>query len=1738
MLIEDMPIGDDRINRLRQAAELYLLQVVEDSSYVGIVTFNNEGEIRSQLRQIVNKDIRKELASYLPTAAPTGGTNVCVGLQLGFEVIKNQEGNIYGSEIILLTAGEDSGIIECFSNVINSGSIIHTIAFGPSAAKEVEQLAHETGGLTFFASDRLDSNDLIDGFSAISSGSGDTSSHSIQIESAGERTESCKLFSRTVTIDSTVGKDTFFVVTWQTAEPPKITLLDPNGKNYTNKDFEVNTVLQVARLQIPGIAEVGEWTYALMNTHLSPQALTMTVTSRAANSTIPAITVKAHMSSDRNEYPRSMVVYARVSQGLSPILGANVTAIIKPGTGDPIVLGLLDNGAGSDIVKNDGVYSRYIYSFSENGRYNLKVCVQRASKTVRPYPIVPWSHSMYIPGYIENGKIQMNPPRPSVISNEDIQTRAGGFSRTASGGSFIMSAVPTRPHNDVFPPCKIIDLHARTANDMIILSWTASGDDLDQGQAASYEIRTSESPLELRDNFDKAILVNTSDLTPQHAGYKEIFVFKPEAFATENITIIYVAVRAIDKASLHSDVSNIAQAVKFVLPMDYLTVRGSMVQLKNGGYEDIVIAINPGLPENDNIIRNIKDMVKEASSYLFNATKQRFFFKAVKIIIPLHWLPKPEYLSIKTESYDKADVIVANPFLKYGDDPYTLQYGRCGEKGRYIHFTPDFLLNDNLYNIYGPRAKVFVHEWAHLRWGVFDEYNNDAPFYVSTNSGKASVEATRCSASVTGKYIVQSTTKECKYDEQTKLYEAGCKFVPNKIQNAPASIMYMQNLPSNNRINRLYQSAEIFLLQIVEMGSWVGMTTFQSTAQIKINLQQIVSENVRQNLIKHLPTSADGGTNICEGVRKGFEMIKQKYTNLYGSEIVLLTDGEDTCMSNCLTEVEKSGSIIHTIALGPNAAPELEQFSDVTGGLKFYATDTVDSNGLIDAFSGISSGSGNISEQSIQLESTARSVAVKQWMNGTVTVDSTVGNDTFFVVTWDGITSPLDILLRDPKGKEYRTSDFTVSVLNLRTARLNIAGTAEVGDWYYWIQNNHTDSQVISMIVTSRAASLAVPPVTVKAHMNKDTNNFPNPMVIYAEVSQGFLPVLGATVMATVEPQTGSAMDLKLLDDGSGADITKNDGIYSKYFTSFKGNGRYNLKVRVQGKDKTVRLGRRQSRALYIPGYIENGEIKMNAPRPEVSDDEIQAKLGSFNRVASGGSFVVEKVPSRGTTDVFPPCKIIDLEAQYEENKIHLSWTAPGNDFDVGQAERYIIKMSESLLDLRNIFENATSVNTSSLVPNPAGTKESFQFKPENFTIENGTIIYFAICAIDNASLTSEVSNIAQAALFLPPKESSSSSVPGDKGSDIVKNDSVYSRNIYSFFENGRYNLKVCVQRASKTVRPHPIVPWSHSMYIPGYTENVPMVKSSTVQLKNGGYEDIVIAINPELPEDHNIIRNIQAMIKEASTYLFHATKQRFFFKAVKIIIPLHWLPKPDYLNVKTESYDKADVIVANPFLKYGDDPYTLQYGGCGEKGRYIHFTPDFLLKDNLNNIYGSRAKVFVHEWAHLRWGVFDEYNNDAPFYVSVNSGTGSVEATRCSGDITGKYIVQSCTGNSCTTRECKYDQQTKLYEAGCKFVPDKTQNALASIMYMQSLPSPILPGLTDTDAYRVLWDGVLTVSAGDQDRLELPLTLTKFSEALHQMLTNKSPDMDGLTVEFYRVFWDILSPDLAIIWAESLEVG
>ncbi|XP_068095968.1 calcium-activated chloride channel regulator 4A-like isoform X2 [Hyperolius riggenbachi] len=845
-----------------------------------------------------------------------------------------------------------------------------------------------------------------------------------------------------------------------------------------------------------------------------------------------------------------------------------------------------------------------------------------------------------------------------------------------------------------------------------------------------------------------------------------------------------------------------------------------MVKVNNGGYEDIVIAINPGVKEDTRIIENIKGMINEASGYLFKATKQRLHIKSVKILLPYSW--SGNYAKPKSETYDKADIIIAEPYLKFGDDPYTQQYEGCGSPGKYIHFTPNFMTNDTLLSVYGQRGRAFVHEWAHLRWGVFDEYSLETPYY-SVIPFKP--EATRCSADIFGVNIIQRcdgcTYDPCNFDSGG-LYEEGCVFVPDKSQPVSESLMYMQALtdvtefcngnnhntdapnlqnqrcnyrstwdvimdssdissslpqPSltipeptftllqyservltlvldvsgsmgnYNRIQRLYQAADVFLIQIIETNSSVGMVKFSSSAFVLSQLLQIRSDAERQQLKQLVPTTASGGTNICSGILAGIQVNKGNTGSSHGTEIVLLSDGEDNYDTNlCYSDIINSGAIIHVIFLGLNEEPKLAKISMDTGGVQYLATDEVDTNGLIDAFTGISAGNGMVTQQSLQLESTASTLQPQSCLNGTVFIDSTVGKDTFFLVTWQ--TAVPNINLADPNGQIYTQAEF-VNDSTSRSSRLAISGNAKQGPWVYNLCNAKSTVEAVGIVVNSKAIDENIPPIIVNAHMNQDTSQYPNPMVIYASVSQGLIPVVGAKVTAIIEPVSGAVVTLELLDNGAGPDIIKNDGIYSRYFMQFSVNGRYGLKVRVEGNKSKVRLVAPKNRALYIPGFISNGTISMNPPRPENSDEDLN--VGDFSRTASGGSFVVTNVPTDAQPDMYGPEKITDLKAKIETDIIVLSWTATGDDLDQGNASSYDLRMNTNLNDLRNNFNQSTPVDISSVIPQPAGSSETFEFIPENIIIENGTILYFALIAVDKAAHKSDASNIAQAALILPP---------------------------------------------------------------------------------------------------------------------------------------------------------------------------------------------------------------------------------------------------------------------------------------------------------------------------------------------------------------------------------------------------
>ncbi|XP_073935675.1 calcium-activated chloride channel regulator 4-like [Castor canadensis] len=854
----------------------------------------------------------------------------------------------------------------------------------------------------------------------------------------------------------------------------------------------------------------------------------------------------------------------------------------------------------------------------------------------------------------------------------------------------------------------------------------------------------------------------------------------------------------------------------------------SFVKLNDNGYEDVIIAIDPGVPEDENIIEQLKEIVTTASTYLFEATQKRFFFKNVSVLIPESWEDSLQYKRPTYESYTHADVRVAPPTISGRDEPYTRQFTECEEKAEYIHFTPDFVLGKKL-NEYGPPGRLLVHEWAHLRWGVFDEYNEDQPFY-STKSKK--IEATRCSTGISGLnrvYTCQGGScvfRTCRTNSTTKLYEKDCQFFPDEVQTEKASIMFMQSIDSvvefcneknhnqeapslqnikcgyrstwevisnsedfknstpmetsppppvfsllrprerilclvldksgsmslSDRLNRMNQAAKYFLLQTVENGSWVGMVHFDSTASIKSELIQIKGNTERNTLLESLPSVAGGGTSICKGIQAAFQAIEKKNSQLDGSEIVLLTDGEDNTAGSCVETVKQSGVIIHLIALGPDADAAVTEMSKITGGKHFLATDVAENNGLIDAFGSLTSENADPTQKAVQLESKGSTLNSDSWMNDTVIIDSTVGKDTFFQVTWS--KQPPKISLWNPNGTAV--TNFIVDTAS-KMAYLTIPGTAQVGIWTYHLQAK-ANSETLTMTVTSRAASSSVPPITVNAKMNKNSNSFPNPMIVYAEVLQGYIPIIGASVTAIIESNKGNTKVLELLDNGAGADAFKNDGVYSRYFTAYSDNGRYSLKVRAHGGTNSARrsLQRPANRAAFIPGWVVNGEIKQNPPRPET--DDAQTVLESFSRTATGDAFVMSDVPSGPLPDLFPPSQITDLHATLDGDNINLTWTAPGDDFDVGTVREYIIRISGNITDLRDNFDDALQVNTSDLVPKEANSEETFVFKPGKISEENAAHIFIAIRSVDKSNLTSKSSNFAQVALPVSQEDPSAGS--------------------------------------------------------------------------------------------------------------------------------------------------------------------------------------------------------------------------------------------------------------------------------------------------------------------------------------------------------------------------------------------
>ena len=92
--------------------------------------------------------------------------------------------------------------------------------------------------------------------------------------------------------------------------------------------------------------------------------------------------------------------------------------------------------------------------------------------------------------------------------------------------------------------------------------------------------------------------------------------------------------------------------------------------------------------------------------------------------------------------------------------------------------------------------------------------------------------------------------------------------------------------------------------------------------------------------------------------------------------------------------------------------------------------------------------------------------------------------------------------------------------------------------------------------------------------------------------------------------------------------------------------------------------------------------------------------------------------------------------AQAAPDSVKLSWTAPGDDGDIGTATLYDLRISTAPIDLSS-WSSATTISGAP-VPRVAGTKQNVTVNG----LTNGTTYYFAIRTQDDAGNWSGLSNL------------------------------------------------------------------------------------------------------------------------------------------------------------------------------------------------------------------------------------------------------------------------------------------------------------------------------------------------------------------------------------------------------------
>ncbi|XP_055858011.1 calcium-activated chloride channel regulator 4-like [Episyrphus balteatus] len=570
---------------LRNAIRKWVVYDLDPSSEVGIVLAG--GTPSNKILPITKLDVQKNrdlVASFVPYAPSDSRQTACVGCALRtslemFEDRQKKQGNA-SHIIVILAPGMDfaTDYSELASACVGAAARIVTINFPTLARRQpLDKLAILTGGMSLTIHEKkynseksyLDTYfELADALFHVSQEYREGPAYKTTVEIhrkelvdvSNDFTTQAKRASRIVQgtffLDGNMGNPSGFFIYTHNAETPliqNVRVTSPSGVIYNTRSDQRMPVKQLTLLA--NINETGAWAYMIERFNGNPQPHFVQVMATPVSEDVNIVRARSWIRALQPGGP--FIVYCEVKRGDYPVLSAFVKVkITRPDVTCNYTIcedsyKLLDTGSGDpDIIKDDGIYSRYVNINTGPGMYKFEIFVDDNGNT---------AYSLQ-----DNAAVQNIPCCGSSIPTKQTRQTVP-FQRYLTPLSFHL----TREDIDsmiYIPLGRIGDLIITYLDEgKVRLTWTTP--DMGGESVARYEIKFAFTMEDIVDRYETAAIMWNHDTPyPYDVGDICSFILDINLEARLFGQAVFFAIRPYAKLATNAVGGPISNAVRTYIP--------------------------------------------------------------------------------------------------------------------------------------------------------------------------------------------------------------------------------------------------------------------------------------------------------------------------------------------------------------------------------------------------------------------------------------------------------------------------------------------------------------------------------------------------------------------------------------------------------------------------------------------------------------------------------------------------------------------------------------------------------------------------------------------------------------------------------------------------------------------------------------------------------------------------------------------------------------------------------------------------------------------------------------------------------------------------------------------------------------------------------------------------------------------------------------------------------------------